>query len=368
MEIKLRKVKIKDLVKKFQDQRDSGVTGYGGKLDIRPPYQREFIYNDKEQKAVIDTVLKGYPLNVMYWAVRNNGGFEIIDGQQRTMSICKYFLGSFDYEDRYFHGLEEDEKEKFLDYPIMVYQCTGDDSEKLRWFETINIAGVELTKQELRNAIYHGPWVTDIRKYFSKSNCVANELGGKYMKGKYRRQEYLETVLRWMAEKEKEKSIELYMGKHRNNTSGKNLWQYYRKVIKWVEKVFPKYRPEMEGVEWGILYDKYKKANLNAKKLEEKIAEFMAIKEIQNRKGIYEYALSGDEKCLNVRFFNNDQKGLVYEQQKGRCKKCKKKFEIGEMEADHIKPWIKGGETEIENCQMLCVPCHNAKSARAMRK
>src|SRR5690554_6759538 len=193
MEINLKNITIRDLVKDYKNNPDGGVSGYGGLLDIRPPYQREFVYNDKQREAVIDTVKKGFPLNVMYWAVRDNGDFEIIDGQQRTISICQFVNSDFSYKDRYFHNLSDDEQEKILDYELTVYECSGTDSEKLEWFKTINIAGEELTDQELRNAVYHGSWVTDAKRYFSKSNCPAYQIGSRYLRGTPIRQDYLET-------------------------------------------------------------------------------------------------------------------------------------------------------------------------------
>src|SRR3954453_20705421 len=164
MKIELQEMTVRDLTAAYQDNEEAGVVGYGGKLDIRPPYQREFIYKDKQRDAVIETVFKGYPLNVMYWAVRDEGGYEVIDGQQRTISICQYVAGDFAYEGRYFYNLQPDEKDRVLDYELMVYLCSGADSEKLEWFQTINIAGAQLTKQELRNAVYSGPWVTDAKR------------------------------------------------------------------------------------------------------------------------------------------------------------------------------------------------------------
>ncbi len=203
MEVRLKDITVRELVKDYQDNEENGVVGYGGKLDIRPPFQREFVYNDKQQKAVIDTVSKGFPLNVMYWAVRDNDEekpFEIIDGQQRTLSICKYINSEFSFKDLYFHNLEEDQKEKILDYKLTVYVCEGTDSEKLEWFKTINIAGEELTDQELRNAVYHGSWVTDAKRYFSKTGCPAYQIGSDYMNGTPIRQDYLETVIKWISE------------------------------------------------------------------------------------------------------------------------------------------------------------------------
>ena len=176
MKITLKEISVRDLTNGFEDNNDDGVIGYGGVLDIRPPYQREFIYKDKQKEAVIDTINKNYPLNVMYWAV-NEGGFEVIDGQQRTISICQYVNGDFAYMFRYFHNLQKDEQDRILNYKLMIYLCEGNDSEKLEWFRTINIAGEKLTEQELRNAVYSGSWVSDAKRYFSKNGCAAYGLG-----------------------------------------------------------------------------------------------------------------------------------------------------------------------------------------------
>ena len=238
MEVILKDITVRELVEDYQDNEENGVVGYGGKLDIRPPFQREFVYNDKQQKAVIDTVSKGFPLNVMYWAVRNNDKekpFEIIDGQQRTLSICKYINSEFSFKDLYFHNLEEDEKEKILDYELTVYVCEGTDSEKLEWFKTINIAGEELTDQELRNAVYHGSWVTDAKRYFSKTGCPAYQIGSDYMNGTPIRQDYLETVIKWISENK----IEDYMGKNQHEENAQDLWVYFTNIIEWIKSVFP---------------------------------------------------------------------------------------------------------------------------------
>ena len=176
MNIHLNEITVRDLTSGYADKAEAGVVGYGGKLDIRPPYQREFIYKDKQRDAVISTITKDFPLNVMYWSVRDNGDFEVIDGQQRTISICQFVDGDFAFEERYFHNLQKDEQEKILNYRLMVYQCSGTDSEKLGWFQTINIAGVKLADQELRNAVYAGPWTADAKRYFSKNGCPAYEL------------------------------------------------------------------------------------------------------------------------------------------------------------------------------------------------
>ena len=189
MEIELKEITVRKLTEKYQDKNESGIVGYNGRLDIRPPYQREFIYKEKQRNAVIDTLSRGFPLNVMYWAVKEDGNFEMIDGQQRTISICQYVQGDFSLplfnflDNRSFHNLQDDEQKKILDYKLMVYLCSGTDSEKLEWFKTINIAGEKLTDQELRNAVYSGSWVTDAKRHFSKNSCPAYEIGSSYLTG-----------------------------------------------------------------------------------------------------------------------------------------------------------------------------------------
>lgn len=363
MEVRLKDITVRELVKDYQDNEENGVVGYGGKLDIRPPFQREFVYNDKQQKAVIDTVSKGFPLNVMYWAVRDNDEekpFEIIDGQQRTLSICKYINSEFSFKDLYFHNLEEDQKEKILDYKLTVYVCEGTDSEKLEWFKTINIAGEELTDQELRNAVYHGSWVTDAKRYFSKTGCPAYQIGSDYMNGTPIRQDYLETVIKWISENK----IEDYMGKNQHKENAQELWVYFTNIIEWVESVFPKYRREMKGLPWGELYNDYKDKELDPDELEKEIIELFKDDDVTNNKGIYLYLLTGKERYLNIRTFDNRQKRKAYTEQKGICPICKEKFKIEEMEADHITPWHLGGKTIQENCQMLCKECNRRKSGR----
>lgn len=197
MKIELKEISIKELSNGYKDNAEDGVIGYNGKLDIRPPFQREFVYGDKERNAVINTIIKNFPLNVMYWAVREDGYFEVIDGQQRTISICQYVNGDFSLEGLAFHNLQNDRQKQILDYKLMVYFCSGTDTEKLEWFETINIAGKELTKQELRNAVYSGPWVSDAKRYFSKNSRP--KIGDDYLNGSANRQEYLETAIDWIS-------------------------------------------------------------------------------------------------------------------------------------------------------------------------
>ena len=247
MKIELLDLTVREIVEDYSDDGEGGVTGYGGKLDIRPPFQREFIYNDKERNAVIDSILKGFPLNVMYWSDRENGEFEIIDGQQRTISIAQYVDGDFSFNNQYFHNLPSDKADLILNYKLMIYVCTGTDSEKLDWFKTINIAGQKLTNQELRNAVYAGTWLSDAKRYFSRSSCAAYQIGNAYVKGRPIRQEYLETVIKWVSRD----SIEDYMGTHQHDEDALPLWEYFQSVINWVESTFTTTRPAMKGVDWG---------------------------------------------------------------------------------------------------------------------
>lgn len=359
MDIELHNITVRELVESYQDNQEAGVVGFGGKLNIRPPYQREFVYNDKQRESVIDTISRVFPLNTMYWAVTPDG-FEIIDGQQRTVSICQYVDGVFSYKDRYFHNLQQDEKDTILDYKLTVYQCQGTDSEKLDWFRTINIAGEKLTDQELRNAVYAGPWTADAKRYFSKTQCAAWQLADKYMTGSPIRQDYLETAISWVNDGD----IEGYMAKHQHDNNANPLWLYFQAVISWVNATFPRYRKEMKGIAWGNLYNLFKDHKLDPKKLESEISRLMEDEDVTNKKGIYSYILDGKEKHLNIRAFSNNQKREAYERQKGNCPVCREHFEIEEMEGDHITPWHEGGKTSTENCQMLCKEDNRRKSGK----
>jgi hypothetical protein len=360
MNIELKEITIRELTEGYEDNQEGGVIGYSGKLDIRPPYQREFIYKDKQREAVIDTITKNFPLNVMYWAVREDENYEVIDGQQRTISICQYVNGDFAYLFKYFHNLQNDEKEQILNYKLMVYLCSGTDSEKLEWFRTINIAGEKLTDQELRNAVYSGSWVSDAKRYFSKNNCAAYGLGGDYLSGSAIRQDYLETTIDWISKG----NIEVYMSNHQHDPNANEIWLYFQSVISWVKVVFPKYRKEMKGIQWGLLYNEFKDKKFDSAKLELEVAKLMMDEDVSNKKGIYEYVLSKKEKHLNIRAFSENQKREAYERQKGKCPICKEVFELNGMEADHITPWHEGGRTFSENCQMLCKEDNRRKSGK----
>jgi len=364
MKIELNQIPIHKIVQGYKNSEEEGVVGYDGKLNIRPKYQREFIYKPEQQIAVINSVMGGFPLNAMYWVKNSDGSFEILDGQQRTVSICNFLAGDFNVMNRgyqmYFDNLTEEEKNRIRDYTVMVYFCEGTDDEKLAWFRVINTAGEKLTPQELLNAIYSGPWVTDAKRYFSKSNAPAYLLAHDYVSGVLNRQDYLETVLRWISDDQ----IEDYMGKHQHDSNADELWEYFQSVIAWVQKVFPDYRREMAHVEWGELYNKFGNEKLDPKKLEKEVMELMQDDDVTKKSGIYPFVLTGQEKYLNIRAFTDKMKREAYERQKGICVKCGKRFNIEDMEADHVKPWSQGGKTITENCQMLCKQDNRTKSGK----
>jgi hypothetical protein len=368
MKIELHEITVKELAEGYRDNAEGGVVGFGGKLDIRPPYQREFIYKDKQRNAVIETVRRDFPLNVMYWAVRDDGGYEVIDGQQRTISICQYVKGEFsipiDGNALAFHNLQDDQQAQILSYKCMVYFCAGTDSEKLEWFKTINIAGERLTDQELRNAVYHGPWTADAKRYFSRTACPAYQIAGDYMTGTAIRQEYLETAIKWHADATAAGTIEKYMSTHQHDEDAAELWHYFQGVIAWVKATFPTKRKVMKSVDWGPLYNKFGKETLNPAKLEKEVARLMQDEDVTSKPGIYPYVLNGDERHLNIRAFTPNMKREAYERQGGICVKCGKHFELDEMEGDHIKPWHEGGRTDAANCQMLCKDDNRRKSGR----
>ena len=360
MKIELKEILIKDVAKNYVDSAEEGVVGYDGKLNIRPRYQREFVYDEKKRNAVIDTIRKGFPLNVMYWVKNDDGTYEVLDGQQRTISFCQYINGDFSIDNRAFHNLTKTEQDLILNYKLMIYFCEGNDKEKLDWFQIINIAGEKLTDQELRNAVYTGPWLTNAKTHFSKSNCAAYLLAKDYISGSPIRQEYLETALEWI----NNGNIEDYMSKNQHKPNANELWTYFRNVIEWVKLTFTTYRKEMKGISWGVLYNEFKDITYDTNKLEKEIQELMIDDDVTNKKGIYVYVLTRNEKHLNIRAFSDNQKRSAYERQQGICKTCGKHFDIKEMEADHITPWHAGGQTNAENCQMLCRECNRRKSGK----
>lgn len=358
MKVTERKLTIRDLVDGYNDNGEGGVRGYGNRLDIRPAYQREFVYKDKQRNAVIHSIIDELPLNIMYWADVGKERFEIIDGQQRTISICQYVEGVFSIDGLAFHNLQSDQREKIMNYPLMVYVCSGTDSERLKWFKIINIAGEVLTDQELRNAVYHGTWLSDAKRYFSRSNSPASNIGNKYLSGSPIRQDYLETAIKWISDGD----IVGYMSKHQHDRQAVELWNYFHSVIEWAAATFPKHRSKMKSVEWGLLYNKFRERDLDPMELEEKVKQLFIDDDVGNKAGVYPYVLDGDERHLNIRKFSESMRIEAYERQSGICSSCNGVFEMDQMEADHIIPWSGNGKTITDNCQMLCIDCNRRKS------
>lgn len=371
MKIEHKNFTIGEIVNQYFDDAENGVRGYNGLLNIRPAYQREFVYKDKQRDAVIETIRKGFPLNVMYWAKNEDGTYEVLDGQQRTISFCQYVMGEYSIKingnPMYFHNLTNGEQEQILNYTIDVYICDGNDRERLDWFRIINIAGEKLTEQELLNINYTGQWLTDAKKKFSKTNCLAYKIGIKFVKGSPIRQEYLETVLDWISEG----NIAGYMADHCADKNANELWLYFNNVIEWVKTTFNTdkyYRKEMLGLNWGEFYNKYHNNSYDSEELEKKVKELMENDEVTEKKGIYEYVLSGEDvslaKKLSKRTFSNTDKRIAYERQNGICPKCGEWHPFEEMNGDHIIPWWRGGKTTLENCQMLCEKCNKGKGGK----
>lgn len=386
---------VKELTRGYVENTSTGErTTMNGLLNITPPYQREFIYEQPRRDAVITTILEGCPLNVIYLAKLDDGRLEVIDGQQRITSICKFVKGQFSIEVSEIDGnsrkLTYDaltvRREEFDNYELMAFVCEGDNASKMKWFRRINIAGVKLTEQELRNANYHGSWVTDAKKYFSRTNGLAmdTEIGSEHYKDyvdaktgdksedtkSVARQYLLEKVLGWACDADDENrplltkkakfDIDEYMGNHYRDEDAKALWRYYDDVITWISRTFPTYRKLMQGVEWGLLYNRFK--NVDKTGLDEKVNEILETEEISNEKYVYEAVLSKNMNLLQARAFPEIEKKRKYKEQDGICKNCGNKFDFKDMEGDHIVPWSKGGKTVYENLQMLCKACNAGKS------
>jgi hypothetical protein len=287
-----------------------------------------------------------------------------LDGQQRTVSICKYLNNEFSVNYFNYHALPMDIKEAIDDYELHIYLCSGEESEKLDWFEIVNIAGEKLTQQELRNSVYTGSWLSDAKRWFSKRDCPAYNIGNRYVKGSAERQDFLETAIKWTAG-DNDADIREYMSVHRHDPDSNELWTHFDNVIKWIEAKF-NYRKEMKGLDWGRFFREYNESlKLVCKnELEERISTLMLDEEVGNKRGIYEFALSGNDRHLNLRAFSDAQKREMYETQSGICKHCDEFFELDQMEGDHITPWSEGGKTDIANGQMLCIECNRLKGAR----
>lgn len=371
MDIIPKQIKVKDVFNGYADNGDDGVFAYSGKLAIRPPYQREFVYDDNQAEAVIQTVLKGFPLNVMYWVKTGTDTYEVLDGQQRTLSIMQYlshkFSISIDNKKYYWDALPDDKYNAIMDYDFMIYICEGEESEKLEWFKVVNIAGEKLSDQELRNSVYTGTWLSDAKRYFSKRNCAAKRLSDRYITGDPNRQELLEKALKGICELHGIKEITEYMAQHKSDADADELWQYFQDVFNWVGKIFPKYYADMKGLDWCHLYNKYHTISYNSAVMNSEVKRLHEDEEVQKTKGIYEFLLCRETdpyagRLLNLRAFDKRDKIAAYSKQNGVCPICKKHFEFDEMEGDHIIPWSKGGQTVPDNCQMLCKSCNSKKT------
>lgn len=371
MQITPTKVSIRDLTENYKDDGDGGVYALNGNLVLRPAYQREYVFSDKQRNEVINTIRKDFPLGVMYWSKTGENTYEVLDGQQRSISICQYVAGKFSIKmngnERFFFNLTDTEKDQILNYELFVYVCEGKEEEKLEWFKIVNIAGVTLTNQELLNATYTGPWLADAKNFFSKRNCVAGKAAEGYIKGNPIRQDYLEKALSWIADRDGLEAGQSYMALHQHDADANDLWMYFQEVIGWAKRLFPTKRKGITDVqEWGILYNKYNANSYNSNTLETETQNLCMDDEVTKNAGIIPYLLSNrtrsDERSLSLRTFSDSQKMRVYEKQGHKCALCGEEFPIEEMQGDHIIPWSKGGRTVDENLQMLCRKCNNEKA------
>lgn len=371
----------------YNELEEKGLYGLAGKLTIQPEYQRSYIYTEKDRDvAVIDSVLRGYPLGLIYFCKTRSGQLEVLDGQQRITSLGRFLKNKFAVKvngtEQYFSGLDKDKQQKILDTELLVYVCEGEgenaETEIKEWFKTINIVGVPLNDQEVLNAIYSGPFVTLCKEEFSNSRNPEMQKWDSYLKGNVKRQEYLETALKWVSKG----NIDAYMSLHRRDTDIKEIKAYFMAVIDWADSKFDNIYDEMRGLEWGELYERYHTKPYDHKALSAKVEELMVDDCVTNKKGIFEYVLGGceDKKLLNVRVFDKNIIKKVYKKQtdeaikKGisNCPLCacghdankSKIWEMKDMDADHVTAWSKGGETSEKNCQMLCKTHNRAKGNR----
>jgi len=365
----------------YNELEGKGLFGLSGKLTIQPEYQRNYIYADgKRDVAVIESILKGYPIGLIYFNKVSENNFEVLDGQQRITSFGRFVTNKFAIKDengmeQYFSGIAKDKQEKILNTKLLIYECEGSESEIKEWFKTINIAGVPLNNQELLNAVYSGQFVTLCKEEFSNSQNANIQKWSAYISGSVNRQDFLERALDWVSKG----NIGDYMSRHRNDNNINEVKNYFNSVIDWVSTVFTDVESEMRGLEWGRLYETYKKIPYDPKDISKKVKELYADPYVKNRKGVFEYILGGstDTKLLQVRVFDEATKKSVYAKQtkvaeeKGisNCPLCAvgnntnktKIWQLKEMDADHVTAWSKGGATEKENCEMLCKTHNRAK-------
>jgi len=381
-------ITVRDICEGFvyNELEGKGLFGLSGKLTIQPEYQRNYIYSSdggKKEVAVIESILKGYPLGLIYFNKVSENNLEVLDGQQRITSFGRFVTDKFAIKDengmpQNYSGMAKDMKAKILETQLLIYECEGTESEIKEWFRTINIAGVPLNDQELFNAVYSGPFVTLGKEEFSNSQNSNIQKWSAYVKGSANRQEFLECALDWVSKG----NIGDYMSRHRYVKNINELKTYFNSVIDWVSSVFTDVEKEMSGLEWGRLYEEYHKKSYNQAKVSAEVQELYADPYIKNRKGIFEYILGGsvDTKLLEVRVFDEATKKTVYTAQtkkaetkgKSNCPHCaighdankSKMWKLDEMDADHVSAWSKGGATTTKNCQMLCKTHNRAKGNR----
>ena len=372
-----RDITVRKVYEGFVNDEITGAWGLNGRLNIRPAFQREFVYNIEQKKAVIRTALQGFPLNSIYFmkiGTDDNGReqYELLDGQQRLCSLCEYVQGSFSVDiegnPHYFTtGLTHEWKERLLDYRLNVYVCEGDELERLRWFEIINTQGEKLKNQEMRNAVYLGSWTSDMKRRFIPESALGKKQK-QLLSGTQNRADFMETVIRWEAHRDglgtDDNGIKEYMNRHRDRADAEADYDYFLAVTDWAAARFPNFRPPMKGLPWGVWYNQYRDLPYDAAEDEKTVAKLMKDEEVQKKSGIYEYVLTGSEAALNLRAFTQADKETAYERQGGVCPKCHQRFALNEMEADHVVPWSRGGKTVLDNCQMLCKKCNRMKSAR----
>ena len=387
METKLRtEITVREMCDGFEynELEGKGLFGLSGKLTIQPEYQRNYIYADgRRDVAVIESILKGYPLGLIYFNKTKEGKLEVLDGQQRITSIGRYVTGKFAIKDtngmeQYFSGIADSEKEKIFNAKLLIYECSGEEPEIKQWFKTINITGVPLTTQEINNAIYSGSFVTLAKEEFSNSQNSNIQKWSAYVKAVAIRQGFLERSLEWVSDG----SVDNYMSKHRHDTNIDELKNYFNKVIDWVSSVFENVENEMCGLEWDRLYREYGEKKYDSKKVGEEVRKLYADNVVKSRAGIFEFILGGsvDYKLLDIRFFEDSVKKSVYAIQtdtakienKSNCSYCtighevskNKIWKLEEMDADHVSAWSRGGETNVKNCEMLCKSHNRAKGNR----
>ncbi|WP_430791719.1 GmrSD restriction endonuclease domain-containing protein [Actinoplanes sp. G11-F43] len=370
----------------YNELEGKGLFGLAGKLVIQPEYQRAYIYNDgKKDVAVIESLLKGYPLGLIYFNVVGDG-FEVLDGQQRITSVGRFVTGKFaikvEGREQTFSSLPLEEQEKIRDSKLLVYHCQGTEKEIKEWFKTINIAGVPLNAQEMLNAIYSGPFVTKAKAEYSNSRNANIQKWSSYIKGDPKRQEILQVALEWVSASQGI-SIDAYLAQHRSDADIDGLKLYFTSVIDWISSVFTRSPDkEMKGLEWGRLYEAYHSKAYNAAKVDADVTSLRGDPAVANRRGVYEYVLGGktDHKLLSIRVFDDKTKAAKYQQQtdeahaKGNsnCPLCAigtnankaRIYKLNEMDADHVAAWSKGGATDLANCEMLCVTHNRAKGNR----